>query len=213
MDDFLQIGKTLLTTREERQLTVEDATRQTCIPAKIIRALESDDYSIFSSATYARSYLSQYSRLLEIDPSPWLDAFKLDAFKLDAFKLDAFKPAAFSREYHGFSIIDEVNVRNALQPANKPGGTRWVPSFLGIMIAAAVVYGGYRVIENFEINEKGMDTDKTAPVPRVITVADKTSVASNITAINRPGPTNEEALTDATLTAPPRAIILNEGDE
>jgi len=208
MDDFLQIGKTLLTTREERQLTVEDATRQTCIPAKIIRALESDDYSIFSSATYARSYLSQYSRLLEIDPSPWLDAFKLDAFKLDAFK-----PAAFSREYHGFSIIDEVNFRNALQPANKPGVTRWVPSFLGIMIAAAVVYGGYRVIENFEINEKGMDTDKTAPVPRVITVADKTSVASNITAINRPGPTNEEALTDATLTAPPRAIILNEGDE
>jgi hypothetical protein len=203
MDDFLQIGKTLLTTREERQLTVEDATRQTCIPAKIIRALESDDYSIFSSATYARSYLSQYSRLLEIDPSPWLDAFKLDAFK----------PAAFSREYHGFSIIDEVNFRNALQPANKPGVTRWVPSFLGIMIAAAVVYGGYRVIENFEINEKGMDTDKTAPVPRVITVADKTSVASNITAINRPGPTNEEALTDATLTAPPRAIILNEGDE
>jgi len=203
MDDFLQIGKTLLTTRDERQLTVEDATRQTCIPAKIIRALESDDYSIFSSATYARSYLSQYIRLLEIDPSPWLDAFKLDAFK----------PAAFSREYHGFSIIDEVNVRNALQPANKPGGTRWVPSFLGIMIAAAVVYGGYRVIENFEINEKGMDTDKTAPVPRVITVADKTSVASNITAINRPGPTNEEALTDATLTAPPRAIILNEGDE
>jgi len=218
MDDFLQIGKTLLTTREERQLTVEDATRQTCIPAKIIRALESDDYSIFSSATYARSYLSQYSRLLEIDPSPWLDAFKLDAFKLDAFKLDAFKldafkPAAFSREYHGFSIIDEVNFRNALQPANKPGVTRWVPSFLGIMIAAAVVYGDYRVIENFEINEKGMDTDKTAPVPRVITVADKTSVASNITAINRPGPTNEEALTDATLTAPPRAIILNEGDE
>ena len=208
MDDFLQIGKTLLTTREERQLTVEDATRQTCIPAKIIRALESDDYSIFSSATYARSYLSQYSRLLEIDPSPWLDAFKLDAFKLDAFK-----PAAFSREYHGFSIIDEVNFRNALQPANKPGVTRWVPSFLGIMIAAAVVYGDYRVIENFEINEKGMDTDKTAPVPRVITVADKTSVASNITAINRPGPTNEEALTDATLTAPPRAIILNEGDE
>jgi hypothetical protein len=203
MDDFLQIGKTLLTTREERQLTVEDATRQTCIPAKIIRAVESDDYSIFSSATYARSYLSQYSRLLEIDPSPWLDAFKLDAFK----------PAAFSREYHGFSIIDEVNFRNALQPANKPGVTRWVPSFLGIMIAAAVVYGGYRVIENFEINEKGMDTDKTAPVPRVITVADKTSVASNITAINRPGPTNEEALTDATLTAPPRAIILNEGDE
>ena len=198
MDDFLQIGKTLLTTREERQLTVEDATRQTCIPAKIIRALESDDYSIFSSATYTRSYLSQYSRLLEIDPSPWLDAFE---------------PAAFSREYHGFSIIDEVNVRNALQPANKPGGTRLVPSFLGIMIAAAFVYGGYRVIENFEINEKGMGTDKTAPVPRVITVADKTSVASNITAINRPRPTNEQALTDATLTAPPRAIILNEGDE
>ena len=73
MDNFQQIGKTLRATREECPLAVEDATHQTRIPAKIIRALESDDYSFFSSATYARSYLSQYSRYFEIDPSPWLD--------------------------------------------------------------------------------------------------------------------------------------------
>ena len=145
MEDFLQIGKTLRTTREERQLAVEDAAHQTRIPVKIIRALENDDYSVFSSSTYARSYLSQYSRYLEIDPSPWLDAFE---------------PAEFAHDYHGLSIIDEVEVRRATQRARRPAGTRWVPSFMGTLIAAAVVYGGYRLIENFEVNEKAADSDK-----------------------------------------------------
>ena len=198
MDDFLQIGKTLRTMREERQLTVEDAAHQTCIPAKIIRALESDDYSVFSSATYARSYLSQYSCYLEIDPSPWLNSFD---------------PAEFSHEYHDFSIIDEVDVRHASQPAHKPGGTRWVPSFLGIMIAAAVPYGGYRLIENFEVDEIVIDTDKTAPAPRVNAGVDKTSVASNNIVITGLVPGKEQALTDSTLTAPSRAIIIKEGEE
>jgi len=222
MEDFLQIGKTLRTTREERQLAVEDAAHQTRIPVKIIRALENDDYSVFSSSTYARSYLSQYSRYLEIDPSPWLDAFE---------------PAEFAHDYHGLSIIDEVEVRRATQRARRPGGTRWVPSFMGTLIAAAVVYGGYRLIENFEVNEKAADSDKTpADAARskarpgadeknpnasdntaanrgANAIAEKTSVASNSADITGQGPPKEQALTDITPTSPPRAIIIKEGEE
>ena len=222
MDDFLQIGKTLRTTREERQLAVEDAAHQTRIPVKIIRALEKDDYSVFSSSTYARSYLSQYSRYLELDPAPWLDAFE---------------PAEFAHDYHGLSIIDEVEIRHASQRARRPAGTRWVPSFMGTLIAAAVVYSCYRLIENFEVSEKAADVDKgpadaarskarpgadeknpnasdnTAANPGANAVADQRSVASNSTGGAGQGPPKEQVLTDITPTSPPRAIIINEGED
>ncbi|MBU6328070.1 MAG: hypothetical protein KGQ89_10605, partial [Verrucomicrobia bacterium] len=150
---------------------------------------------------------------------------------------DAFEPAEFAHDYHGLSIIDEVEIRHASQRARKPGGTRWVPSLLGILIAAAVVYGGYRLIENFEVSEKTADVDKgpadaaqanatpgagenkpsasghTAANPGSNAVADQRSVASNSTGGAGQGPPKEQVLTDITPTSPPRAIIIKEGED
>lgn len=178
MDDFLQIGKTLRQARENLNLSTEDAAHKTRIPLKIIHALESDDYSVFSSSTYARSYLSQYSQYLHLDPSHWLDAFE---------------PAQFAHDYHSFSVIDEVEVRQASQRANPPSSSRFLPSFMGIMLAAFVLYAGYRVIENFENKEPTVDAP-TQEKPQPATTAENPS----------PAPEPE---------TPPRAIAVLESDD
>ena len=58
------IGQRLKQAREERNLSVEKAEQLTRIRAHYIQALESDDYSVMSSAAQARGFLRNYSEFL-----------------------------------------------------------------------------------------------------------------------------------------------------
>jgi cytoskeleton protein RodZ len=58
------IGQRLKHAREERNLSVEKAEQLTRIRAYYIQALESDDYSVMSSAAQARGFLRNYSEFL-----------------------------------------------------------------------------------------------------------------------------------------------------
>ena len=54
-----QIGELLRQARENADLVVDDVVFQTRIPKSVVEALEAGDFSVFSSPTYARSFLSQ----------------------------------------------------------------------------------------------------------------------------------------------------------
>lgn len=69
------IGQLLQKEREQRGLTIADVAHDTHIHANTIRGLEADDYSVFSSTTYARSFLQLYSRHLEVDAGDALHDF------------------------------------------------------------------------------------------------------------------------------------------
>ncbi len=69
------IGQRLKTEREQRGLTIADVAHDTRIHADTIRGLEADDYSVFSSSTYARGFLQLYSRHLEVDATDALRDF------------------------------------------------------------------------------------------------------------------------------------------
>lgn len=217
MDDFLQIGQTLRNERESRQLSPEDITHKTRIPLKIIHALENDDYSVFSSSTYARSYLSQYSQFLEIDASSWLDAFE---------------PAEFAHDYHSFSVIDEVDVREATQRAKPSSSSKLVPSLLALILTAAVLFTGYHYFEEFEKLQKEKEqgtptvTAETSPQPDQKPAADATlantkqdaalldtddaETATPLAAQPVPEEEPEEAIIDSTPSDAPRAVIIEE---
>ncbi len=75
-----QIGEQLRMARESAGLVVEDIVFQTRIPKSVVKALEAGDFSVFSSPTYARSFLSQYSGFLEVDASLWMDALEPIAY-------------------------------------------------------------------------------------------------------------------------------------
>jgi transcriptional regulator with XRE-family HTH domain len=63
------IGKKLEEARRQEGLSVEDVAHETHIHSSMIRGIEDDDFSMFPSVTYAKSFLRQYSDLLGVDIS------------------------------------------------------------------------------------------------------------------------------------------------
>ncbi|MCB1063034.1 MAG: helix-turn-helix domain-containing protein [Verrucomicrobiae bacterium] len=61
--------------REAKGMSIEDVAFATRIHASHIRSLEADDYSGFASTTYAKSFLSLYSRFLSVDAAEALHYF------------------------------------------------------------------------------------------------------------------------------------------
>lgn len=68
------IGKVLKEARLARGYSVSDAAHATRITENQILGLEADDYSVFSSVAYARSFLGLYSGFLEVDAKSELEA-------------------------------------------------------------------------------------------------------------------------------------------
>lgn len=55
-------------------LSVDDVVFTARIPRSVVEALEAEDFSVFTSPTYAKSFLRQYSDFLRVDAEPWLNA-------------------------------------------------------------------------------------------------------------------------------------------
>lgn len=71
-----QIGRRLREAREAADLTADDIVFRTRIPKSVVEALEAENFSVFTSPTYAKSFLRQYSEYLGVDAEPWLDALE-----------------------------------------------------------------------------------------------------------------------------------------
>ena len=69
------IGQHLRETRQQLDLSPDDVSRDTNIPASIIHALEDDDYSRFDSVIYVKNFLNSYSKFLGLDISDLLRKF------------------------------------------------------------------------------------------------------------------------------------------
>ena len=61
------IGETLAEVRRQRNLSVQEAANQLRLDAKIIEALETENYDILPSPAYTRGYLRSYAKLLSLD--------------------------------------------------------------------------------------------------------------------------------------------------
>jgi cytoskeleton protein RodZ len=61
------IGETLAEVRKQRNLSVQEAANQLRLDAKIIEALETENYDILPSPAYTRGYLRSYAKLLSLD--------------------------------------------------------------------------------------------------------------------------------------------------
>lgn len=62
--------------REQKQLSLEEAAEKTRIDEKYLAALENAEFSGLPDPLYVRGFIRRYSKLLEIDAKPMLDAYK-----------------------------------------------------------------------------------------------------------------------------------------
>jgi len=70
------LGKKLQEARLARNLTLEEAGRMTKIRPGRLEEIENEDFSQFASLAYAKGFLLIYGKFLDVDVSPYLEAFE-----------------------------------------------------------------------------------------------------------------------------------------
>src|SRR5436853_5837090 len=70
------LGKKLQEARLARGLTLEEVGRMTKIRPAQLQEIENEDFSQFPSLTYAKGLLLIYGKFLDVDVSPYLEAFE-----------------------------------------------------------------------------------------------------------------------------------------
>src|SRR5215831_9856176 len=70
------LGKKFQEARLARNLTLDAAARMTKIRPHRLAEIEGDDFSQFPSLAYAKGFLLIYGKFLDVDVTPYLDAFE-----------------------------------------------------------------------------------------------------------------------------------------
>lgn len=70
------LGKKFQDARLARGLTLDEAARLTKIRPSRLAEIEADDFSQFPSLAYAKGFLQIYGKFLDVDVTPFLDAFE-----------------------------------------------------------------------------------------------------------------------------------------
>jgi cytoskeleton protein RodZ len=80
------LGQKLKQARLSRKITLEEAARITKIRPSRIAEIEQEDFSSFPSLAYAKGFLIIYGKFLDVDVTPYLDAFEIsDRVTVDGY--------------------------------------------------------------------------------------------------------------------------------
>src|SRR3984893_16622746 len=80
------LGKKFQEARRARNLSLDEAARLTKIRPSRLAEIEADDFSQFPSLAYAKGFLLIYGKFLDVDVSPYLEAFETsDSVTVDGY--------------------------------------------------------------------------------------------------------------------------------
>jgi transcriptional regulator with XRE-family HTH domain len=65
----MSVGLELKTAREAKKISLDTISKKTKIPVKYLEALEQDQFDVFPSQIYAKSFIRAYSKVIGLDPS------------------------------------------------------------------------------------------------------------------------------------------------
>jgi cytoskeleton protein RodZ len=197
-ESWVQIGKLLRESREKADLSVDDVVFRARIPRSVIEALEAEDFSVFTSPTYAKSFLRQYSDYLNVDAGQWLNALEPASYVSG----EAWQPMFAG----GPPASTPRDSRRSPQESPSSSGNKWSTVWVMILTAGLVLalIGGYRKFEE----QFGKDESKPAPAAAAPAVVKATapSVAPPAAAAS---PAAEPKKEEAPVPAP-RAIIVRD---
>jgi cytoskeletal protein RodZ len=181
-EDWNQIGRRLREAREAAGLTVEDVVYQAHLPRSVVEALEAEDFSVFASPIYAKSFLSQYSDFIGVDASPWLDALVPVPF----LSGETFTP-----------LIDNRFIPVETSPPREPKS--FIPALWLTLLTGVVLFAG---IKGYQFLDEKLADQELAPTAEQ--AAPSTATAS------LPDPPPPAPVEEETVHAPPRAIIVED---
>lgn len=125
------LGQKLKQARLARQITLEEASRVTKIRTARIQEIEDEDFSSFASLAYAKGFLLIYGKFLDVDVTPYLDAFETS----DRMTVD------------GYSYLQDGSPTTPLPIVRRQSTRR--PGLVPFLIAIAVLVIGLYLIKMF----------------------------------------------------------------
>ena len=124
------LGKKFKDARIARNLTLEEAARMTKIRPGRLGEIENEDFSHFPSLAYAKGFLLIYGKFLDVDVSPYLEAFETsEHMTVDGYSYLQENPAPAPRR--------PAVVRRS-RPSSGPGKPSLMPMVLTVL---AIVLG------------------------------------------------------------------------
>lgn len=177
-------------------ISIDDAVYRAKMPRAVIEALESDDFGVFSSPLYARSFLKQYAEYVGADVDPWLDDF-VPTVLIDGQASDTF-----------IDISNPNPVKKKPLKQRSSGGT--MAAVWMLVITSALIWGGIKgyayLEEKVAEEEAALSAEKNANAEPEETPAAEAEVSAEGTTAD----SEEEKEETRVVTSARRAIIVEE---
>jgi cytoskeletal protein RodZ len=185
------LGKKFQEARLARKLTLEEAARITKIRPTRLAEIEAEDFSQFPSLAYAKGFLLIYGKFLDVDVTPYLDAFE----------------GSSNITINGYSYLQE-------SPAPKPPRTPTVrvhaphrpTSFWPLMIAVgALVIGFFAIKLIVNLNRLAPRKETMIGIPETA-IPPPTTAQTSSPVVKAPPPTTAVAKASPIVQAPKTAM-------
>jgi cytoskeletal protein RodZ len=198
------LGEKFQKARLARNLTLEEAARMTKIRPQKLAELEAEDFSHFPSLAYAKGFLLIYGKFLNVDVTPYLEAFETS----ETMTVD------------GYSYLQDNPVppprRTEVVRRREPSGNR--ASLMPLIIGLGVLIVGFYVLKTImdlrrikPADDRGnpgavaMASATAIPMPTVLATAAPIVAPKALPADETPAPTAVAATPPAEMpTATPQ---------
>ena len=184
------LGKKFQEARIARGLTLDEAARLTKIRPSRLAEIEADDFSQFPSLAYAKGFLLIYGKFLDVDVTPYLDAFETSQqVTVDGYSYLQDQPAPKPRRVRA---TRPPTVRHERRRSS--GGDRSSP--MPLLIGIGVIIVGF-VLMRLILNIQRISPHQMVGVPQP-------TAAQSAPPQPAPAQTQMQAQAQATQTAPPQ---------
>ncbi len=176
------LGKKLKAAREQRGLSLLDASHATKIPVQRLHYLETDNFAGFGSLTYARAFLRRYSDYLKVNAEDMLD-------DLPGGVLGGPRDYRYLTENHGSWVAPRGASVGRLSNVPTKRHTRKSPVPAGLCIFFLVlvgtgIWGKYVADDRLSESQLGLEAKNTlAPSSATLTPTSAAAVKEEIQAV------------------------------
>src|SRR5947208_6995 len=160
------LGKKFQEARLARGLTLDEAARLTKIRPSRLAEIEAEDFSQFPSLAYAKGFLLIYGKFLDVDVTPYLEAFE----------------SSVNMTVDGYSYLQESPPPKPTRPAvarRRPPSDR--RSLMPVILGAIVLIVGFFVMKLI-LNIQRIAPSHPQPVTQAQSLAAAPSKASAVAA-------------------------------
>jgi len=181
------LGKKFQEARQARNLTLDEAARMTKIRPTRLAEIEADDFSQFPSLAYAKGFLLIYGKFLDVDVTPYLDAFE----DPESVTVDGY---SYLQENERAKPVSAPVVRRRPAATGGTGGSNRVspmPLIVGVVVLMVGFFGMqfFRNLQRLAPRREDSSTQTSATAtPAVASVGSSPAAAPNIGAVATSAP-------------------------